>query len=90
MVVVKVIKTGAISSATGVSLMKSITRLLNQEWEVRITHSYREANMCAHALANIGCSLDLNIMFFDECPSQVVDLLSDDNRGFLSPRVIPL
>jgi ribonuclease HI len=90
MAVVKAIKTGATSSANGVSLMKSILRLLNQEWEIRITHSYREANMCADALANIGCSLDLNIMLFEECPSQVVALLAADMRGFSSPRSILL
>jgi hypothetical protein len=62
--VVKVIKTGVTTSVAGVSLIKSIRRLLEQGWEVKITHSYREANVCADALANIGCSLDLNTMYY--------------------------
>jgi ribonuclease HI len=40
--VVKVIKTGVTTSVAGVSLIKSIRRLLEQGWEVKITHSYRE------------------------------------------------
>jgi hypothetical protein len=74
----------------GGSLIKNIGRLLEQGWEVKITHSYREANACADALANIGSSLDLNTMYFDVCPSQVRNLLAAHSMGLLSPRLIPL
>ncbi|PNX97268.1 hypothetical protein L195_g020494, partial [Trifolium pratense] len=33
--------------AAGLSLLDSIFRLLSLDWEVRISHSYREANGCA-------------------------------------------
>jgi hypothetical protein len=36
--VVKVIKDGTTSSATGVSLLKSIRRLLEFDWNVKINH----------------------------------------------------
>ncbi|GAU12737.1 hypothetical protein TSUD_122290 [Trifolium subterraneum] len=88
--VVQAIKTGVTTSVNGNSLLRSICRLLEQEWEVKIAHSYREANSCADALANIGCSLHLNIVYFDECPDQVKHLISADSRGITSPRFIPL
>ncbi|PNX67080.1 ethylene responsive transcription factor 1b, partial [Trifolium pratense] len=41
----------------GWSLCKKILRILQFDWEVKIRHTYREANLCADALANIGCGL---------------------------------
>jgi hypothetical protein len=69
--VVQAIKSGATTSVNGISLIRSICRLFDQVWEVKIAHSYKEANLYADALANIGCSLHLNIVYLDECPSQV-------------------
>jgi ribonuclease HI len=87
---VQAIKSGATTSVIGISLIRSICRLVNQAWEVKIAHSYREANSCADALANIGCSLHLNIVYFDECPSQIRHLIFADSRGITSPRLIPM
>jgi hypothetical protein len=86
--VVKVIKDGTTSSATGVSLLKSIRRLLEFDWNVKINHYYREANMCAHVMANLGCFLEYAIIFFAECPRHIKNLLMADYMGFLSPRLI--
>jgi hypothetical protein len=33
---------------------------MNMEWEVKVSHTYRETNRWADALANIECSLDYN------------------------------
>ncbi|PNX83505.1 ribonuclease H, partial [Trifolium pratense] len=88
--VVQAIKSSATTSVNGISLIRSICRLLDQVWEVKVAHSYREANSCADALANIGYSFHLNIVYFDECPNQVRHLVSADNRGITSPRLIPL
>jgi ribonuclease HI len=68
---VQAIKSGATTSVNGISMIKSICRLLDQAWEVKIVHSYIEANSYADALVNTGCSLHLNIVYFDKCPSQV-------------------
>jgi hypothetical protein len=85
---VKVIKDDATSSATGVSLLKSIRRLLEFDWDVKIHHFYREANICTDAMTNLGCSLEYDIIFFKECPRHIKNLLMADCMGFLSPRLI--
>jgi hypothetical protein len=53
----------------GVALLEGIGRLLEFEWEVNVTHSYREANTCVDALTNIGCSLETDTTFIEECHS---------------------
>ncbi|CAJ2663874.1 unnamed protein product, partial [Trifolium pratense] len=79
--VVKMILNGMTSSALGFSLVKSIGRLLDEQWEVKISHSYRETNKCADALASMGCILDCNIVFFETCPSSIKNLFSADVMG---------
>jgi L1 cell adhesion molecule like protein len=37
----------------GWSMLKHIRRLLQMEWDVKVCHTYREANRCADALAHI-------------------------------------
>jgi hypothetical protein len=74
----------------GVALLEGITRLLEFEWEVKVTHSYREANTCADALANIGCSLGTDTTFFEECPSQINHLFVANKMGLLASRLIML
>jgi hypothetical protein len=51
--VVQVIKTYCIQSASGSALARHIWRLMAMEWEVEVYHTYREANKCADALANM-------------------------------------
>jgi hypothetical protein len=86
--VVKVIKDGATLSATGVLLLTSIRRLLEFDWDVKINNSYRETNICADAMTNLGCSLEYDIIFFEECPRHIKNLLMVDCMGLLSPRLI--
>jgi ribonuclease HI len=69
------------SSHSGWSLCKQIRRFLQWEWEVKIHHSYREANMCADALANLGCMIGLTMTFYEGCPTQVSDILIADKSG---------
>ncbi|CAJ2679356.1 unnamed protein product [Trifolium pratense] len=72
--VVQVVKNRYMSSSLGVALVKQIWRLLDMNWEVEVSHTYREANKCADALANLGCSLANEIVFYDRCPSHISDL----------------
>jgi ribonuclease HI len=65
--VVQVITTGKIKGMVGNALIKRIKGLLALNWEVQISHVYREANRCADELANIGCLLDHNVIFYDTC-----------------------
>ncbi|MCI40070.1 putative non-LTR retroelement reverse transcriptase, partial [Trifolium medium] len=68
--VVRVLQKGSSKSINGASLLKRIWQLLEMEWVVEIAHTYREANKCADALANLGCSLGYDVEFFDVCPAQ--------------------
>jgi ribonuclease HI len=88
--VVHVIKTGMTRSSMGFPLVKHIQRLLAMDWEVHISHSYREANQCADALANMGCELNCSIVYFDVCPSRIKHLFVSDSLGHSTPRLIPL
>jgi hypothetical protein len=69
----------------GFSLIKSIRRLLDGEWEVKISHAYREANKCADALASMSCTLDCNIVYFETCSSNIRDLFYADVMGLSTP-----
>ena len=45
--------------------------LLEQDWEVRIQHIYREANECANALAKQGTHQRNLLAVYSTCPSFV-------------------
>jgi hypothetical protein len=55
---------------------------------LEVSHIYREANKCADALANIGCSLDYETLYYDVCPAQLSDLVAADSMGISTPRLI--
>ncbi|GAU13938.1 hypothetical protein TSUD_262650 [Trifolium subterraneum] len=86
--VVQVISTGKLKSKLGWSLVLNIRKLLDLDWEVTITHAYRETNKCADALANIGCQLGREIIFFEDCPPHMKDLVLADVMGITTPRMI--
>jgi ribonuclease HI len=86
--VVQVISTGKLSSKTGWSLVMNIQKLLDLEWEVKIAHVYREANQCADALATAGCQLDREIIFYEDCPTLLKDIVLADVMGIAIPRLI--
>jgi hypothetical protein len=65
----------------GFPLVKGIHRLLALDWEVHISHLYREANQCADALANMGCELSCNIVYFDVCQNRIKHLFVSDSLG---------
>jgi ribonuclease HI len=50
--VVNVIKTRQSHSLIGRTILHQIWKLLDEDWEVDISHAFREANRCADALAN--------------------------------------
>jgi ribonuclease HI len=88
--VVRVLKRGSSSSSSGCSLLKRIWKLLEEDWLVEISHTYREANKCADALANIGCSLVSNCVFYDRCPAQIMDMYEFDLLGNSTSRLLCL
>jgi hypothetical protein len=67
-------------------LLKQICRLLKMDWEMEVSHIYREANKCEGALANIDCSLDYETLYYEIWPTPLCELvvgLAVDSLGFL-------
>lgn len=86
----KTIKEGMTNSRLGRALVNKIHHLLEMDWNVDISRSYREANRSTDALANIACSLDYNLKIYETCPTQIRHLLLADIMGIATPRLISL
>lgn len=61
--------------------------MLLHNWEVRVKH---EANVCADALANIGCNLDCITCIYEQPPIDVRQLLLADERVVSASRVVKM
>ncbi|KAK4278982.1 hypothetical protein QN277_016750 [Acacia crassicarpa] len=68
-------------------IARRIRRLLAQEWQVRMTHVYREGNRCADFLASYVLRLEVGIHVFQEPPDGITGLLSEDALGVGRPRL---
>ena len=75
-------------SAISRSLVQNIRRLLQMVWEVKVQHSYHEANTCADALVTIGCKMESTLMIYESCPTQLRHLLVADQMGVPQPRMV--
>ncbi|CAJ2664280.1 unnamed protein product [Trifolium pratense] len=88
MVVAYTLKNGSKGSVVGWRLVQQIRRFLELDWEIKICHSYREANKCADALANIGCQQESTLMIYEHCLAQLSSLLLADVMEIATPRLI--
>jgi len=88
--VVKILNSGGYDTSDGRSLVMKIRRMLDMDWEVVVNHIYREANQCANAFANLGGSLDANLVLFNACPPQFSHLLTVDVLWTTIPRLVSL
>jgi ribonuclease HI len=86
--VVHVISARNTNNKSAWSLQLNIRKLLESDWEVQITYVYREANKCADALANEGCQLGREVVFYEDCPPYIKDLVQADVMGITTPRII--
>ena len=50
------------------AIVADCRQLLSQIPQVKVSHCYREANRWADALARLGCTTSLNVMFFNFPP----------------------
>jgi ribonuclease HI len=87
-VVVNTISFAKGGSSTGWTLVQNIRRLLELDWEVKICHSYREANFCADALANLACDGGFTMILYEQCPAQVRSIYLADVVGVYTPRLV--
>ncbi|GAU17428.1 hypothetical protein TSUD_233050 [Trifolium subterraneum] len=86
--VVKALKDRCVKSPMGAALAKQVWQLLDMEWNIEILHIYREANKCADAMANLGCSLGYDVILYADCPLPLREMLAFDNMGISTPRFI--
>ncbi|CAN1142663.1 Putative ribonuclease H protein At1g65750 [Linum perenne] len=68
--------------------IRSIHNWLAKEWEVRVSHVFREANRVADLLAHHGHNLDFGISVDCAYPSVIDREIWNDFIGASSPRVI--
>ena len=81
LVVMNIITSGKESYASDRSLVQKIRQLLQMEWEVKVKHGYRKTNRCADELANIGCIMENDMMYYESCPTQINHLLVADQAN---------
>jgi len=68
-------------------LVQQCTQFLRDEdWEVTITHCFRETNQVADILANIGITKNVGVVMYQTPPMEVQSILYYDRLGFLWPR----
>ncbi|CAN1126972.1 Putative ribonuclease H protein At1g65750 [Linum perenne] len=70
--------------------LDSIKELRMRNWDVTITHTFREGNMVADLLAHFGHSLDFGFHFDCTYPSEVDRAIWSDHVGTCFPRTIPI
>jgi hypothetical protein len=70
--------------------MKKIRNMMDGPWEIRVTHVYREANRYADILANMESEGISEIAFFENPPPRIVQIVENDVRGVIFPRLISL
>jgi ribonuclease HI len=75
-------------SVIGWRLIQEIWKLLSLDFEIKVRHSYREANVCADALVNMGCEHCLKLRLYDHCPLRLSLLLLADVLRIAIPRII--
>ncbi|KAK3211449.1 hypothetical protein Dsin_016155 [Dipteronia sinensis] len=62
--------------------------LMENEWSCTIHHVYRESNKAVDFLTNLSHYLDLEIIVFEEPPTQISGILDDDYNGVDVGRMI--
>lgn len=63
--------------------------LLEEDWEVKVIHVYREGNRAADWLANKGAAQSSNFILLDFIPTDLARILEEDIRGVALPRLVP-
>lgn len=75
-------------NSAGYMLLKNICDLIGMDWEVWVTHIYREGNRSADILANLGCNPGTQHLEFEQVPPCLRNVLFDDFRGISIPHLV--
>ena len=89
-VVVRLLTGDPPSSSPFIHIIRKCLALINrEEWEVKVTHCYREANRAADWLANYGVNLQEKFVMLQAVPKDLHAVLLEDLGGVSWPRWIP-
>ncbi|KAL6564685.1 hypothetical protein OROMI_016135 [Orobanche minor] len=69
-------------------LFRRVKQVLEQEWQVNISHVYREANSMADCLASMGCEPSDEFCIYHHPPDFILQFLHADCNGVSTPRQI--
>ena len=88
-IVVELMNNDNISNAINSSLVVDC-RLLNAQVPlIKVVHCYRKANFCADALARIGSLQDLNILYYNSSPPNLLDAYLSGLYGLFHFKLCP-
>ncbi|KAL9438044.1 hypothetical protein AB3S75_023834 [Citrus x aurantiifolia] len=71
-------------------LIQAIKDYLNLDWQVSLSHIYREANFAADYMANFAFSIPLGLIVYPTPPLGVRSFLFHDSYGISYPRSVVL
>ena len=69
-------------------MLVQVLMLLNQNWDVKVIHMYREGNRLADKLASMALQVDLGYHEVVVPLVHVTSLLMDDQIGVAFPRSV--
>jgi hypothetical protein len=64
--------------------------MLELNWKINISYSYREANRCSDGLAELAFTLLTDFQFHDVCPKFIKSYFDDDASGITPPRLVTM
>ena len=67
-------------------ILDDCRQLITWFQNVRIKHCFRQANQCADGLARMSFSLNVDFLFFDSPPVDIIDVFEGDLIGRSFPR----
>ncbi|EEF34911.1 conserved hypothetical protein [Ricinus communis] len=71
-------------------VQRGFDHMLNWVWDIRIIHSYKEANQCADWLADSSFRFNVGYHVLDHPPDDMVGFLAQDRIGVSFPRFCTL
>lgn len=71
-------------------IRKCRSLIRRQEWEVTISHCYREANRAVDWLANFGVDMTPKVVIFEAVPVGLHAVLLEDLSGVTRARLVPV
>ncbi|KAL9417260.1 hypothetical protein AB3S75_040274 [Citrus x aurantiifolia] len=72
------------------SVVVAIRELISRNWQVVITHIYREANSAADFMANMAHTYPQGLHLFSSPPVGIFSIIVQDLFGVTKPRLIPV